>query len=42
MSDKLTQDFDLFYLELEGKTKHFKDSSQNDGTKTIAWGLDFI
>jgi len=28
MSDKLKQDFDIFYLELEGKTKHFKDSSQ--------------
>jgi len=28
MSDRLKQDFDIFYLELEGKTKHFKDSSQ--------------
>jgi len=28
MPDKLKEDFDIFYLELEGKTKIFKDSSQ--------------
>jgi len=28
MSDKLKVDFDLFYLELEGMTRHFKTSTQ--------------
>jgi len=28
MSDKLTQDFDLYYKELENFTGHFKTSSQ--------------
>jgi len=28
MSDKLREDFDIFYSELEGKTKSFKTSSQ--------------